>query len=521
MVQDGPSSGQQLYIAPLVQLAAAETCKHIGTALAEPELAKAVQGGVIDSILECVDGSGEASGVDRLSGFCNAWLHEAFLVSQHCSNFDGRAYKAKQQDAQRFLATASSKSMIVYASLNLKSKIQIDGSIDVFASEKAKTINAIVAAMDNEHRGELEAIVCLDDPAQAIMSRLVGKRRHDAQTARAVAFAAADSRSSAAMVAAQDLQRGHAELATLAVNKTGGFKVVSKPRVLKNWFESIVQSERVAKPDEPHPSSTAYLKKIVMAAVSHEISNLNDSGYDSAHNSALCSKDECVKDGSQVKSTIEVTRIGSRVETETGPPVVFELPYWGRVVDCAVAANMSRATLLPLPNLSGDGPDLFLDGSANMNTKRSDCCMAWLVKPMPLQPQTKAQVSEPIVDGGGDDEETSLVVSCSSADPPPTKRARLRAKVAAKPLEKKDMSGESYDVVATHMIRFEPMPVFIKFGDGTDIVLEYARPVLIDCPNTADVCDQPCYRELIEWDTPLVKTEIRKPKLAKKGFVLK
>ena len=78
MVQDGPSSSQQSYMAPLIQLAAAETCKHIGQTLAEPELAKAVQGGVIDSILECVNGSGEASGVDRLRGVRNAWLQEAF-----------------------------------------------------------------------------------------------------------------------------------------------------------------------------------------------------------------------------------------------------------------------------------------------------------------------------------------------------------------------------------------------------------------------------------------------------------
>lgn len=65
----------------------------------------------------------------------------------------------------------------------------------------------------------------------------------------------------------------------------------------------------------------------------------------------------------------------------------LKLAFWGRVIDKATAVNLPREYILPLEPMEVDGtvvgPDLYLDGSWNLNNERSNFCAAWFVKRVP------------------------------------------------------------------------------------------------------------------------------------------
>ena len=75
-----------------------------------------------------------------------------------------------------------------------------------------------------------------------------------------------------------------------------------------------------------------------------------------------------------------------------------ELPYFGRLVGEAAAEKAPRHLVIPMkvvPNTrkgknEGDedeiveGPPLYIDGSEFVNARRSDCCVAFLIGPRPL-----------------------------------------------------------------------------------------------------------------------------------------
>eukprot|EP00959_Pyramimonas_sp_CCMP1952_P153018 3200941-Pyramimonas_sp.AAC.1 len=83
--------------------------------------------------------------------------------------------------------------------------------------------------------------------------------------------------------------------------------------------------------------------------------------------------------------------------------VTIYLPFWGKVVSAAAAANVSKNNCLPLGGSTGLGPALFLDGAAVQNIRKADACMARLV---PTAPQQK-----------GDDKDEEATAT-------PAKRAR-------------------------------------------------------------------------------------------------
>lgn len=69
------------------------------------------------------------------------------------------------------------------------------------------------------------------------------------------------------------------------------------------------------------------------------------------------------------------------------------LYYTGRIIDSVAACNSNRATLLPLGNNQGKGPILYLDGGQVINTRKSDFCACWLIKPVP--PASKIPKGKP------------------------------------------------------------------------------------------------------------------------------
>ena len=62
------------------------------------------------------------------------------------------------------------------------------------------------------------------------------------------------------------------------------------------------------------------------------------------------------------------------------------LPFRGRIIDLKTVAKLSnKSRMLALGNAGGHGPRLFFDGGQCMNLHRTDCCVAWLVFPVPIR----------------------------------------------------------------------------------------------------------------------------------------
>ena len=60
------------------------------------------------------------------------------------------------------------------------------------------------------------------------------------------------------------------------------------------------------------------------------------------------------------------------------------LPFWGRISDLKTFSKVSnRANILDLGKAGGRGPLLFLDGEQYVNQQRIDCCVGWLISPVP------------------------------------------------------------------------------------------------------------------------------------------
>ena len=68
-----------------------------------------------------------------------------------------------------------------------------------------------------------------------------------------------------------------------------------------------------------------------------------------------------------------------------------DLPFFGRVVDITMAANLNKNYVLPLGDNGGKGPPLYLDMTAHLNQMRSDWCPAAAMPKLPLEKDTKAK----------------------------------------------------------------------------------------------------------------------------------
>ena len=76
-------------------------------------------------------------------------------------------------------------------------------------------------------------------------------------------------------------------------------------------------------------------------------------------------------------------------------------PLWGRVVDHTLAANMPRAMTMPLKvaevpseeecKEDRGGRTFYLDGSIRSNTRKTDCCIGWLMRVAPPAKDRLAQ----------------------------------------------------------------------------------------------------------------------------------
>ena len=167
------------------------------------------------------------------------------------------------------------------------------------------------------------------------------------------------------------------------------------------------------------------------------------------------------------------------LHTTTNSTTPSVLAFWGKVVHERQALFMPRATLLPIPvRYSSSAKEykfnLYLDGSRVQNTRRSDCCLAWMAA---LEKPKKETISDEKklqkdAEKKAKSDEKIMVKNILQA-------ASKTAKVKAAPKAKKKVEKASEDKVAkpTHKVSYEERDCkhSIEFAGNTFVFTRLVR----------------------------------------------
>jgi hypothetical protein len=347
------------------------------------------------------------------------------------------------------------------------------GGVDVFVSERQKVIASLFELMDKENPNLVESAHIMENPCRAVVRRLERKYRSERELAAAASFVLGQKKDKDATV-------GEAVVGAAAVESSATAKV--RMSSLKDWWFGTTAQEKCAdggNDAEGIVGLSIATVKLVMAAANNELATLAAKGYASSRGIVVVYKDEIGKDGKD-KKRVAVEIVRKAIAAEEGgvsDDRDFEgLPFFGRVVDSTLAAHLPRATTLPLKLASGDGPDLFIDGSQHLNIKKSDCCIPFLIPPLPVSKKEKDVLKAAgSTSGCGDTGDVAMASVAGVADSSPVGALEPPKKKA-----KKSIGGASYEIVPTHVIDYVPMPLHITSGDGTSHCFDYLRPVLRD-----------------------------------------
>jgi hypothetical protein len=350
------------------------------------------------------------------------------------------------------------------------------GGVDVFVSERQKVIASLFELMDKENPNLVESAHIMENPCRAVVRRLERKCRLERELAAASSFVLGQKKDKDATV-------GEAVVGAAALESSATAKVRNSS--LKDWWVGTTAQEKCADGGNDADGIVGLsiaTVKLVMAAANHELAILAAKGYGSSRGIVVVYKDELGKDGKDKKRVaVEIVRkaIASEVGDVSDDHELEGLPFFGRVVDSNLAAHLPRATTLPLKLASGDGPDFFIDGSQHLNIKKSDCCIPFLIQPLPVSKKEKDVLKAASSSSGcGDTGDVATASVAGVAD-----SSAVVAAVALEPQKKKakkSIGGGSYEIVATHVIDYVPMPLNITTGDGATQCFDYLRPVLRD-----------------------------------------
>ena len=153
---------------------------------------------------------------------------------------------------------------------------------------------------------------------------------------------------------------------------------------------------------------------------------------------------------------------------------------------------MNKQTTLFLGGSSDSPtPPLYLDGSSFVNALRSDCCLAFLIAPVPSK---DGQDKEPIAVEG---QPSTAVVAGNATQPPPEKKQKKK------------------EAMATHKVVYED----IEITDLANTKHVYKIPYLVEvgCENAKSI-DKPLHRETLDFDMQKAPS---KAKAAKQSFALR
>ena len=343
-----------------------------------------------------------------------------------------------------------------FQALEIAKDIEADSNLDVFPAARQQYVTQVLEKFDAAHPDHVKSLAIMGDPLSWMLKTLKSTHISPAK--------------------AKPGQPGPVKVST--VSTTDSQDRLSQDQLapagdgdiqLSKWLEHVASTELASYKDDASrdtfgSTTSLIMKKNIIAALNVEFAKRHVHSINEGCN--LYIKAPCLDEDAGPLQSSDVFRQSEGATM---------LPFFGRAVDLNSATHVSRNYLLPLGDSGGNGPTLYLDGSGNVNTARSDICPAWLIKRLPLAP-------------------------------PPEKKSEKKASKALL----------SY---ATHEIKFE------KFEfEVFDKQFSYDMPILVDIEGTPsgfkeDGTPKPLFRELIDFDKIDLPKSAR-PDRVQKGFVL-
>ena len=197
-------------------------------------------------------------------------------------------------------------------------------------------------------------------------------------------------------------------------------------------------------------------------------------------------KDQKEKKGDQDLQRIELKdQIGDVIK-----PSPCHLPYWGKVVDEVTARKLNKASLMPLYPVTPGSPMLYLSGSEHSSIGRSDSCLAWHFKTIPVQKPR----------------DTSKDPSQEELDSNEFKMRKF---------EMQEAERQSKLPVVTHEVQFKEHHFDCLNPQGVIVTHTYKAPFITDFPDGASIVKKRCFRKVMDWDKDEVFKKVKMEKLNK------
>jgi hypothetical protein len=405
--------------------------------------------------------------------------------------FARMAFELKRTELQRKLSCATSLEMNNIIKQELKFQFKVEEACDLFASERAKAASRILELLCQENSGAVESGVIMHDVLASVWTRCSKRLEIDealrgAAQAQAMVGTGTGGRT-------DEAKRQEIGASSSVVGSSSAVAVgVLMPLGLSKFWLSLVCGEM-----RGNDFDVFYVNKLIIAAANFELGKLQWKANTKCGH--LCVRSKTVQSNSvdgKEKSYFEVTR--ERVgDDPTGAEPEVSLDFVGRIVDATTAAALSKQYCLPLHIGEGEGPALFIDGSANSNPKKSDLAFAWMIPPLPL---TKKEAATALA--------VKVGTTTANSIAPPFKKAR------------KSLQGDKFELESTHEIKYVAFDLVVPGTNGEPLTYEYMRPVLINHSGLgASIYGRPCYRQLADWDVAESAKRVVKPKSIR-GFVL-
>ena len=423
----------------------------------------------------------------KFSEVTGLWCAEAVRAHDRATSVNLDGFRQEREKISKdFLAIpcGQQEQLDSYAGSVLNSAFKVPADANMFPEKRAEVLQQILAQWDKGRSSEFQAQLILDNPLSVVSARLVDQFRPAQEVA---------SASGAALVP----------------SSAGAPKQPdrSKPRLLSDWWQGVVLAEEM---DLDLTAACVFdgtpwfVKKAVIAALNNFFSHMPSTFYTtSVAVSAIgllpqSSKksDSPVSPAKEAKESYDVVRFEEK-------PV--ELDIWGRVLDASAAASASKSLLLPLYLCEGKHPcpegsdgdvfsGLFLDGSSVINTKRSDCCVSWLIK---AAPEAKSTID---LEAELENENNSM------------KKAKIELKI---------QQLKAKRVIPTHDLSYKDFEVDATDDVGVIRTYHFRRPVLVNSKGDGGrIVGSKCHRQITDWDRTDILPKRQKVVKAAANFVL-
>ncbi|CAK0874677.1 unnamed protein product [Prorocentrum cordatum] len=301
------------------------------------------------------------NGIQRATGmsfpaFWQRVYQKCLEFNAHCKTHDGIGF---QQSKDKLYEVLMSKSHAKFLCTIKEHGIQmppgwkISGNIDAFPTQRQKAVADVVEQFAKQNPLSLDACAKLADPLGSVVAGMKGQH---------LPQAAERQGQDVQMVSTGDLPGGEIKWRKeiSAQEKAESASPIGKQNIVKRYLMSTIQ--------------TLLMKR---AAIDYDADNVDPSNL-------LITRDFEV-DPENPKITLQ----------RAAGAGTCKLTFFGRVVEEAAAQLLGKATAVQIVAETEGDESFDIDGKLYIDSGRSDCCVAFLIPPLPPSKSSVSECGEP------------------------------------------------------------------------------------------------------------------------------